>query len=81
MVDDILDPFGRNQLPGRVNLSVQQFTLSVEQNSPCVLVIVIKVLLLSWLGPCSSLTPIIYIIYNIDIKYSVSYKYIIYYYA
>ena len=59
--DDIIDPFGKNQLPGILNSLTQQFSLSVEQNSSvlfsCVPFTVIKVLLLSGLGPYSSLTP------------------------
>ena len=58
IVDGTFDPFGRNQLPAILNSSVQQSSLSVEQNSATpMLSTVIRVLLLSWLEPCSSLTP------------------------
>ena len=32
-VECIFDPFGRNQFPAMLNLSLQQSSLSVEQNS------------------------------------------------
>ena len=58
VADDTSDPFGKNQLPGIFNSS---FSLSVEQkstfSSSCVPFTVIEVLLVSWLGPYSSLTP------------------------
>ena len=33
LVECIFDPFGRNQFPAMLNLSLQQSSLSVEQNS------------------------------------------------
>ena len=58
MLDNIFDPLGKNQLPGILN---SPFSISVEQNSTVsssyVPFTVIKVLLLSWLGPYSNLTP------------------------
>ena len=60
MLDNIFDPFGKNQLPGILELS-SLYSLSVEQKSTfspaCVQFTMIKVLLLSWLGPYSNLTP------------------------
>ena len=53
--DDGFDPFGKNQLPGLLNST---FFLSVEQKSTsCAPFTVIKVLLVSWFGPYSNLTP------------------------
>ena len=60
IVNGTFDLFGRNQLPAILNSSVQQSSLSVEQNSASPMlstVISLRVLLLSWLEPCSSLTP------------------------
>ena len=55
------EPFGRNQFSAMLKLSVQQCSLSVEQNSALspspISSAVIMVLLISWLEPCSSVTP------------------------
>ena len=56
--DNIFDPFGRNQFPAILNSSVQQSSLSVEQDSTTPLLSTVnRVLLLVSLVPCSTLTP------------------------
>ena len=56
--DNIFDPFGRNQFPAILNSSVQQSSLSVEQNNATPLLSTVnRVLLLVSLVSCSNLTP------------------------
>ena len=58
VVDGIFDPFGRNQFPAMLTSSVQQSSLSVEQNNATPLLATVnRVLLLVSLVSCSSLTP------------------------